>query len=965
MVELYGRDGGEFVVNGNTAGFQGQPATARLASGEVIIVWTSFVSAGVFELRGQLYSADGALIGGDFPVTTLTGNLGDPRVEALSTGGFVVTWTYDLHDGTGTNAAAGTAFRIHGQIFDSAAAKLGGELTLTSGTLIDDRDSQPVALANGGFAVSFTRGTSTNNVVDNDVVVQLFDSAGVAISAATPISVSSAGNQITPSLAALAGGGFVATWQGPDPSGIGIKAQLFDSAGAKLGGELLVNTVTTSSQYQPTVAALASGGFVIAWSHLNPGVGNPDGNDIRAQIFSAAGAKVGGEFVANSATFDQQSSPFAAGLSDGGFVVGWRDQSAGQGDVSAQAFDSSGARRGIQFLLNTEVEGHQGAVALVGLADGGFAAAWGGGDADGSGVRAQFFAVGAGAPTDIALSSEALSENAIENVAVATLSAAGAANTNFTYQLIADSTGGAFRIDGDKLVVDDNARLDFESAPQATVTVRATDLNGQSYDEIFVLDVIDIDHEKRYSAGGEQIVNVNQSGGQGGAATVALAGGGFAVTWTEYDPQPGDSTPERTLLRLYDSTGEPTSGEIVLADKGHYFSSLTPLANGGFLAARTAWGEPSGVYGVKAQAYDSAGNPSGPALAAAGPPHSFAGEPAAIELSTGGFVMIFTLARPSETPPSFGLQGQRFTADGTPTGPRFGFGADLTGTPFGLVATPEGGFAVSWIADEEVPGEAKVWFFDSAGAPSGAPLSVELGLDPGTLTLTALAGGGYALTWRELVAEGESDLTLQAVMAQLIGPDGAADGEPFILAAYVAHHDAGEVTFAAHPDGGFVATWPLIGVEGEEIIYGVQGQLFDGLGRPVGEPFQATTMGYGSDVTVLADGSIVTLWQGSDADQYGIFSRVYRPANEPAIDPGTDDVLTGDEQANRLDGMNGNDQLYGLGGNDELIGGAGNDLLSGGTGFNSVDGGGGDDVINSVNLGVDTIVGGSGNDVAV
>ena len=46
------------------------------------------------------------------------------------------------------------------------------------------------------------------------------------------------------------------------------------------------------------------------------------------------------------------------------------------------------------------------------------------------------------------------------------LSATGAVNSTFTYQIVADSTGGAFRLDGDKLVVDDNAKLDFESAPQ-------------------------------------------------------------------------------------------------------------------------------------------------------------------------------------------------------------------------------------------------------------------------------------------------------------------------------------------------------------------------------------------------------------------------------------------------------------------------------------------------------------------
>src|SRR5687768_1387292 len=114
MVDLYGRVGGEFVVNGTTDQSQSQPATVRLDSGDFVVVWSTFVSPGVFGVRGQLHSADGTPIGAEFPVTTLEGNLGEPRVDALSTGGFVVTWTYDVHDGTGIDPQ-GLALRIQGQ----------------------------------------------------------------------------------------------------------------------------------------------------------------------------------------------------------------------------------------------------------------------------------------------------------------------------------------------------------------------------------------------------------------------------------------------------------------------------------------------------------------------------------------------------------------------------------------------------------------------------------------------------------------------------------------------------------------------------------------------------------------------------------------------------------------------------------------------------------------------------------
>ncbi|MEF8756335.1 MAG: DUF4347 domain-containing protein [Accumulibacter sp.] len=57
-----------------------------------------------------------------------------------------------------------------------------------------------------------------------------------------------------------------------------------------------------------------------------------------------------------------------------------------------------------------------------------------------------------------------------------------------------------------------------------------------------------------------------------------------------------------------------------------------------------------------------------------------------------------------------------------------------------------------------------------------------------------------------------------------------------------------------------------------------------------------------------------------------------------------DDTLTGDGNANRLNGAQGNDFLNGGAGNDSLDGGAGNDTLWGGTGADSLSGGDGSDL---------------------
>jgi Ca2+-binding RTX toxin-like protein len=942
MVQLYSRVGGEISVNAITAGNQSQPAMVQLASGRFVIVWTSSVGSGSFEIRGQLYAADGTPIGSDFAVSPSAGSRGTPQVAALSTGGFVVTWTYDVHDGNGTNAGSGFAPRIRGQIFDSAGAKVGGELTISSGTAVDHSDAQVVALANGAFVVSWTSDTISGGL-QRDVVAQIFNSAGAPTSALIALPASTAGSQTATALAARAGGGFVATWADTnsaaagDSSGQGVKAQLFDAAGAKVGGEFLVNTVTNGQQYSPSVATLASGGFVVAWIDFSGPPLDPAANEIKAQIFDAAGAKVGGEFLVHAVSQGEQLQPSVTAMADGGFVVAWRDGTSTDGDVKAQVFDSAGAKVGIEFVLGTETAGLQTAPAVLGLSGGGFAAAWTGTDDSGSGVKAQLFAAG-GVPTDITLSATTLSENAFENETVGLLSSEGAVNSGFTYEIVADSTGGAFRIEGNRLVVADNAKLDFETVPQVTVTVRTIDANGASYTEALSLDVTDIEREVRYSAGDQFLANSTQAGLQGLRQVVALDGGGFALLWIELDTSGLNQDPDRTVMRLYDSAGLAVSGEITIASEWLSEMVAVPLADGGLLIAYNVT-SPNG-RSVAAQAYDPAGNAVGAPMVAGTTTTGFPGSPAAVQLSSGGYALGWS--------DSGVFHVQLFDETGDPTGAQM----SVVDAPshFGvvLVATPSGGFVAAWGEGGPTgdgPYEVKAQFFDASGAPLGGGIAIPAGeVDLDGVAIVPLAGGGYMLGWVE--EQGElNGMTLQAIMTQRIGADGDLIGEPRALTVFYIEEDFGpNVTFAAHPDGGFLVTWPTADLDTLDpatglVDYSMNGHLFDAEGNPVGASFRPTLSAGDGRSAVLADGSLVTAWNGPDSQDSGVYARVYSPANSP-----NDEILTGDDGANLLDGGDGNDSLYGLGGSDDLRGGSGNDKLDGGSGADVMRGGSGNDL---------------------
>src|SRR5262249_1445536 len=132
------------------------------------------------------------------------------------------------------------------------------------------------------------------------------------------------GYQDNPAIAALAGGGFVVTWESN-----GIRAQVFNAAGAKVGSEFLVGQ-TGWAEVKPQVTGLSNGSFVVTWQD-----GFYDGDQyifgttstftIRAQIYSASGSAIGDRFQVNAATANHQEMPAIAALTGGGFVVTWQN----------------------------------------------------------------------------------------------------------------------------------------------------------------------------------------------------------------------------------------------------------------------------------------------------------------------------------------------------------------------------------------------------------------------------------------------------------------------------------------------------------------------------------------------------------------------------------------------------------------------------------------------------------------
>jgi len=191
------------------------------------------------------------------------------------------------------------------------------------------------------------------------------------------------------SVAASGDGSFVVVWSSyQDGSGQGIVGQRFDAAGAKNGTEFVVNSYTTYYQYKPAVGAAADGRFVVVWHSYQDG----SGYGIVGQRFDSTGAKDGSEFVVNSYTTYGQYYPDISVSTDGSFVVVWRGYDGDNTGVTGRRFDSSGAPAGTDFQVNSYTTDRQAYATVAAGDDSSFVVVWSSyQDGDGGSIHGQRF----------------------------------------------------------------------------------------------------------------------------------------------------------------------------------------------------------------------------------------------------------------------------------------------------------------------------------------------------------------------------------------------------------------------------------------------------------------------------------------------------------------------------------------------------------------------------------------------
>jgi len=355
-------------------------------------------------------------------------------------------------------------------------------------------------------------------------------------------------------VAALADGRFIVVWEdgstaGPDISGDAIRARILNADGTFAGAEFTVNTTTASGQYNPSVIALDTGGFVIAFNDLSATAPDTSSYQVRARVFGADGTAAGDDFTVNTTTTGDQTESDMTALADGGFVVTWQDYSQSGGDTSgyairAQIYNENGTARGGEFLVNTTTVSNQTNPATAALADGRFVVTWhdysqSGGDTSSYAVRAQIFEAD-GTMVDGEFLVNTTTAVSQVNPAVAALADGGFVITWSDYSLTgADTSSGAIR--------------------------------AQLYDA---------DGSAR---GDEFLVNTTTADSQSSSAVAALSDGRFVVTWQDYSRSGGDTSNYAIRAQVFNADGSFSGQEFLvngLTSGAQQVADVAGLADG-------------------------------------------------------------------------------------------------------------------------------------------------------------------------------------------------------------------------------------------------------------------------------------------------------------------------------------------------------------------------------------------------
>ena len=280
--------------------------------------------------------------GSPFTISSAHGVL-YPSAVTDAAGNFTVVWTAD----------ESSQFDVWARRFDVTGNPLGPGLrvnTYTTGYQGSGPGARAASDAAGNVTVVWS---SAQDGSGSGVYAQRFAPSGDPRGSEFRVNSYTTASQQQPSVAADRAGNVFVVWSsdGQDGDGRGVFGRRYDATGAPRGTEFQVNTATAGNQYRPAVASDDRGNVVVVWSKVSPTAPT----EIRAQLYDSAGVARGGEFRVNGAASAVTS--IVRSDADGNFAVVWaaRDAITGPFRLVGRRFDHLGTALGDEFRIDVPV----------------------------------------------------------------------------------------------------------------------------------------------------------------------------------------------------------------------------------------------------------------------------------------------------------------------------------------------------------------------------------------------------------------------------------------------------------------------------------------------------------------------------------------------------------------------------------------------------------------------------------
>lgn len=859
--------GGEFLVNQHTEFAQADPTVTGLPTGGFVVGWNdnSFahpagfpageISNGSF---AQVFDENGVRVGSEFLVNDLTpGTQNQPDLAAKSDGTIVAVYT-------DTNSADGNGSGVFLRQFDSTGTALGASVQVNEEFSSTQNDATVAVLTGGRIVVTWTSAASgtAGDGASNGVFARVFEANGTPVGGEFQVNTSTASNQDAARVAALTDGTFVVVWDddsGVDGSSTGVQMQRFDANGVAIGGEVLVNETTTSSQFDPYIVALDTGGWVVAWTDNNSVDGS--GQGVFGQIYAADGSRVDGQFQINTEFSSTQSEARLVALPNGGFTAVWTSftsGTAGDGDANGvfqQVFANAGdvlvSDNPVLIALDTEITldeadvnaGGQFFASAVGLGDSDSA------DFDGGAlsvtmlindtIQPQFASpddgtqdqLGFDTTGTVSLSGTTLSVN---GTAIGTVTSYGTDGADLFVLLNSDATPERVE-DAIRSLTYANTSDDPEA--QRLVSVQVIDGDGGQVRETIQINITP-EIDGAVVVGDEVQTNSFATNEQSDSHVATLADGGYVIVWQSRNQDATGDNDFGVFAQRYDASGAPVGGEFQVSTNAAFAQNnpqVVGLATGGFVVA---WEDNSGLIGTDAdeevalQVYDANGQRVGGEISAPSTTHFDPDAPALEALANGDFILA-RHARDLDSPFLDEIYIQRFNDQGGTIG-----------------------------------GESVIAPIGSSGATNP--------------DIAAQSDGTYVVVFTDLNVDNPGDNDT-GVFLQRFASDDSQIGGP-IQVNTLDRFSQFSPKVAATEDGGYVVVYESD--TGDDFGYtttpGIYAQRFDSAGNRVGEEFLVNEIVEGSqfnpDVTAIVGGGFAITYtdsNNSDGSGQGVFLQQY------------------------------------------------------------------------------------------